>query len=49
MKRYLIAVMTVFVLICNIGFAAEPSVQTVKYDTVNEILTVKGSADSKMQ
>ena len=49
MKRYLIAVMTVFVLICNIGFAAEASVQTVKYDTENEILTVKGSADSKMQ
>lgn len=49
MKRYLIVVMTVFVLICNIGFAAEASVQTVKYDTENEILTVKGSADSKMQ
>ncbi|MDD6483632.1 MAG: S-layer homology domain-containing protein [Clostridiales bacterium] len=49
MKRYLIAVVTVFVLILNIGFAAEASVQTVKYDTENEILTVKGSADSKMQ
>lgn len=49
MKRYLIAVVTVFVLICSIGFAAEASVQTVKYDTENEILTVKGSADSKMQ
>lgn len=49
MKRYLIAVVTVFVLILNIGFAAEASVQTVKYDTKNEILTVKGSADSKMQ
>ena len=49
MKRYLIAVVTVFVLICSVGFAAEASVQTVKYDTENEILTVKGSAGSKMQ
>lgn len=49
MKRYLIAVVTVFVLILNIGFAAEASVQTVKYDTENEVLTIKGSADSKMQ
>lgn len=49
MKRYLIAIVTVFVLICSVGFAAEASVQTVKYDTENEILTVKGSAGSKMQ
>ena len=49
MKLYLIAVVTVFVLICSVGFAAEASVQTVKYDTENEILTVKGSAGSKMQ
>lgn len=49
MKRYLIAVVTVFVLICSVGFAAEASVQTVKYDTENEILTVKGSVGSKMQ
>ncbi|MDY3030900.1 MAG: S-layer homology domain-containing protein [Clostridia bacterium] len=49
MKRYLIAVVTVFVLVCSVGFAAEASVQTVKYDTKNEILTVEGSADSKMQ
>lgn len=49
MNRYLIAIVTVFVLICSVGFAAEASVQTVKYDTENEILTVKGSAGSKMQ
>ena len=49
MKRYLIAIVTVFVLICSVGFAAEAAIQTVKYDTENEILTVKGSAGSKMQ
>jgi hypothetical protein len=49
MKRYLIAVMTVLVLVCSVSFAAEASVQTVKYDTENQSLTVKGSAGSKMQ
>ena len=49
MKRYLIAIVTVFVLICSVGFAAEASVQTVKYDTENEILTITGSEDSKLK
>lgn len=49
MKQYLIAVITAFTFVCSFGFVAEASVQIVKYDTENEILTVAGSEDSKMQ
>lgn len=49
MKRYLSAVIAILLLVWNYGFAVEASVGTVKYDAENEILTVQGSADSKMQ